>query len=74
MVGSGRKASGLMHVIVPPGTLVEGASIALNDEEAHHLSVRRVGEGTALRAIDGAGVLAMGHALKVSRQAARIDG
>lgn len=64
MVGSCRKASGLMHVIVPPGTLVEGAAIALDEEEAHHLSVRRVAEGTALRAIDGAGVLAMGHAVK----------
>lgn len=51
----------MMHVIVPAGTLVEGAAIALDDEESHHLTVRRVTEGTAARAIDGAGGMAMGR-------------
>lgn len=53
-----------MHVVVAPGTLVDGATVVLDAEEAHHLSVRRVPSGAGLRAIDGAGVLAMGQAVR----------
>jgi 16S rRNA (uracil1498-N3)-methyltransferase len=51
-----------MHVVVAPGTLVPDAGITLDAEEAHHLVVRRVVTGDPLRAIDGAGGMAMGHA------------
>ncbi len=54
-----------MHVIVPAGTLVEDAAIALDDEESHHLTVRRASNGTAARAIDGTGGMAMG---RISRE------
>ena len=50
-----------MHVVVAAGTLIDGAVIALDAEEAHHLTVRRVADETSVRAIDGAGSMAMGH-------------
>jgi 16S rRNA (uracil1498-N3)-methyltransferase len=53
-----------MHVLVAAGTLVEGAAIVLDEEEAHHLTVRRVVERTPVRALDGAGTMAMGHVFR----------
>jgi 16S rRNA (uracil1498-N3)-methyltransferase len=46
---------------VPAGTLVDGASITLDADEAHHLEVRRILDGTAARALDGVGGLGLGH-------------
>jgi 16S rRNA (uracil1498-N3)-methyltransferase len=55
-----------MHIVVAPGTLVDGGAVVIDAEEAHHLGVRRVTEGTAIRAIDGAGTLAMGRVARES--------
>jgi 16S rRNA (uracil1498-N3)-methyltransferase len=64
MVGRRSAAAGLMHIVVAVGTLIDGAAIALDAEESHHLTVRRLTDGTALRAIDGQGGLGLGHAVR----------
>jgi 16S rRNA (uracil1498-N3)-methyltransferase len=50
----------MIRVFVPPGSIATGATIALDEEEGHHLEVRRAGERTAGHALDGAGGLGMG--------------
>lgn len=50
----------MMYVMVPAGAIEVGATIALEDEEAHHLEVRRAGDRMAAHALDGAGGLGMG--------------
>ena len=50
-----------MHsVLAGEGTLVAGATVALDEEERHHLRVRRAAEGEAARGLDGAGTIAEG--------------
>lgn len=50
----------MIRVFVPPGSIVAGATIALEDDEAHHLEVRRAGDRHGAHAIDGAGGIGMG--------------
>lgn len=50
----------MIRVFVPAGSIESGATIALDDEEAHHLEVRRAGDRVAAHALDGAGGLGMG--------------
>mgnify|MGYP002623147540 FL=1 len=50
----------MIRVLVPTGSIESGATIALDDEEARHLEVRRAGDRTAAHALDGAGALGMG--------------
>ena len=40
------------------GPFVAGGVVILDDEESHHLRVRRVGDGAAVRLIDGRGGVA----------------
>lgn len=55
-----------MHaVLVGTGALVSGATVTLDDEERHHLRVRRAAEGNQVRALDGAGIIAEGVLVKV---------
>jgi 16S rRNA (uracil1498-N3)-methyltransferase len=49
----------MIRVLVAPGTLVAEASIPLDEEEAHHLRVRRAATGDAILAYDGTG--GIGH-------------
>lgn len=51
----------MKHVIVPVGSLEEGARIRLDDEESHHLDVRRVAARATAHAIDGQGGIGFGH-------------
>jgi 16S rRNA (uracil1498-N3)-methyltransferase len=51
-------------VLVAPGALLDGATIALDEEERHHLRVRRAAEGEAVRVLDGAGALADGRLVR----------
>lgn len=53
-----RGPAGVMILLARPGELVTGAEIELAEEEAHHLRVRRVEVGEAVRLVDGAGVAA----------------
>lgn len=50
----------MIRVFVPRGTIETGATIALDDQEGHHLAVRRAGDRVAAHALDGAGGLGMG--------------
>ncbi len=59
MVG-GRGEMVAVNVLVPAGSLVSGARIALDPVEAHHLRVRRAGAGDAVRLLDGVGGVAEG--------------
>ncbi len=54
----------MIRLLVPAATLVVGESIRLDDEEAHHLDVRRVADGTTGEALDGAGAAATGTILR----------
>ena len=45
----------MITVLVAPGGLVAGAELALEEEEQHHLTVRRAREGEAVMLLDGAG-------------------
>ena len=50
----------MIHVIVAPGSLAVGRSLTLDEDESHHLDVRRVTVGAEARAIDGVGGAARG--------------
>lgn len=54
-----------MHsVLAPPGTLLAGSTAALEEEERHHLRVRRAAEGERVRALDGLGAVAEGRLVR----------
>ena len=48
------------RLLTEPGALVAGLTVALDDEEAHHLRVRRAEAGQGAKLFDGAGVTARG--------------
>jgi len=51
-----------MHsVLTAPETLVAGATVVLDDEERHHLRVRRAVAGEKVRVLDGAGGVGEGR-------------
>jgi len=58
-VGGRRPADGV-NVLVPPGSLVQGARLELDALELHHLHVRRAGSGEEVRLLDGAGGVGRG--------------
>jgi len=49
------------------GPFLAGSVVILDEEEAHHLRVRRVAEGTAIRLVDGRGGVATAR-LSIERQ------
>ena len=48
-------------VLVPPGAAIAGATISLDDDELHHLKVRRVSAGADVVFTDGAGIRGTGR-------------
>ena len=54
----------MQSVLAPPGSLVVGATVTLDEEERHHLRVRRALDGEEVRALDGAGVVATGRLVR----------
>lgn len=50
----------MITVMVPPGDHVVGGVVELDDEESHHLQVRRIREGERCTALDGAGAVIEG--------------
>jgi len=48
----------LPAVLVAPGSLAAGRTVPLDDDEAHHLAVRRIPPGSPVEAFDGAGTTA----------------
>lgn len=49
-----------MRVLVAPGTLVTGTTVDLEEDEAHHLRVRRATAGEEVTAYDGVGGVGRG--------------
>lgn len=56
-----------MRVAVAGGSLIRGAVVALDDEESHHLDVRRVEPGEAIEALDGRGSRARGVLVRTGK-------
>lgn len=50
----------MITVLVPPGALVPGARVPLDDDTVHHVRVRRAADGERVRALDGSGCVAEG--------------
>lgn len=57
----------MIRVLVPVGALSDGVVVTLEEEEAHHLDVRRVADGRSVMALDGAGMRATGKVIKLGR-------
>ncbi|MDX2194646.1 MAG: RsmE family RNA methyltransferase [Gemmatimonadales bacterium] len=60
-----------LALLVPPGTLAAGATVAPDDEEQQHLRVRRPRDGEPVTLLDGAGVRATG-VLRLAGRAASV--
>ena len=57
-------------VLLPAGRLREGALAPLEEEERHHLRVRRAEEGDLVQALDGAGVVGEGKLVRQGKELA----
>ncbi len=66
MVGRPRGAL-VIRVVAPVGTLISGATIALSDDESHHLQVRRASDGSPVEVLDLHGTSATGTATRTGR-------
>lgn len=51
----------MIRLLVPPGSVVVGATLQLEPAEAHHLDVRRVSDGTLATVLDGRGAVGRGR-------------
>jgi 16S rRNA (uracil1498-N3)-methyltransferase len=70
----GPQALAVHSVLVEEGGLIAGTTIGLDDEERHHLRVRRAAEGERVRALDGAGTIAEGVLIRIAGElAVRIE-
>lgn len=50
----------MIAVLVPPGSAAAGRLVSLDPDEAHHLRVRRVADGSAVALRDGSGLVGSG--------------
>ena len=75
MVGyRGPQALAVHSVLVEEGGLIAGTTIGLEDEERHHLRVRRAAEGERVRLLDGEGTIAEGVLIRIGGEfAVRIE-
>ncbi len=58
----------MIRVLVPVGALTDDAVVRLEEEEGHHLDVRRVADGGTVAALDGAGRSASGIVTREGRR------
>jgi 16S rRNA (uracil1498-N3)-methyltransferase len=66
-VGS-RRHPGVITLLARPGSLAVGATVALEPEEEHHLTVRRAPADAEIELVDGAGARAGGRLIAEGRQ------
>lgn len=59
VVGGGE--AGVITVLASPGSLSPGSRVTLDEDESHHLRVRRAVDGVRVRVLDGAGAVAEGE-------------
>jgi len=65
-VGRGRAEGVNVHsVLLAPGSMVPGSTVPLDEEERHHLRVRRAAAGERVRLLDGAGSVGEGRLVKL---------
>ncbi len=50
----------MITVLAPPGSLSPGSQVVLDEDECHHLRVRRAVGGATVRVLDGAGAVGEG--------------
>lgn len=66
MVGRGRTRRVNVHsVLVAPGSMVAESTVPLDEEERHHLRVRRAAAGERVRLLDGAGSVGEGRLIQL---------
>jgi 16S rRNA (uracil1498-N3)-methyltransferase len=53
-------------VLVAPGSLIDQSGIVLDEEERHHLKVRRAAGGEKVRVLDGAGTVGEGRLVPIA--------
>ena len=58
----------MMRFLVAPGSLVAGALVTLDDEDAHHAEVRRGREGEAVELLDGRGGIGTATLARAAKQ------
>jgi 16S rRNA (uracil1498-N3)-methyltransferase len=71
MTGGGELRSArsdLPAVLVPAGRLREAGFVPLEEEERHHLRVRRAEEGERVQALDGAGTVGQGRLVRNGKE------
>jgi 16S rRNA (uracil1498-N3)-methyltransferase len=54
-----------MRVLIPPGSAVVGTRASLDENEAHHLRVRRAREDEGVEVLDGSGLTGTGRLVRV---------
>lgn len=62
-----------LAVFVTEGAPVSGATSVLGEDAAHHMRVRRLEVGTVVGLRDGAGCVAVGTLVRVSKRAAHVE-
>jgi 16S rRNA (uracil1498-N3)-methyltransferase len=56
----------MMHTcLLAPGTMLRDSTVSLDEEERHHLRVRRATPGERVRLLDGAGLVGTGRLVKL---------
>ncbi len=56
-----------MRVVVQPGSGAAGQTVSLDEDETHHLKVRRARDGEPVEVLDGAGLKGAGRLVRVGR-------
>ena len=65
-MGRGRARGVNMHaVLLAPGSMMADSTVPLDEEERHHLRVRRASPGERVRLLDGAGAVGMGRLVQL---------
>lgn len=54
-----------MRILIPPGSAVVGTRASLDENEAHHLRVRRAREDEGVEVLDGSGLTGTGRLVRV---------
>lgn len=57
-----------MRVLIPPGSGELGERVSLDENEVHHLRVRRARDRESVEVLDGAGLAGTGRLMQIGRQ------
>lgn len=68
-----RRDRGALATFFCPEPMIAGREVALGEAEARHARVRRIGVGDTLRLVDGAGAVAFGPLVRLTKAQAVVD-